>query len=379
MERLSDRILSEVRADRQDINPDAHRENSTTKSHLPRNVRERIKKHRKRGLRLTIAFVIALVLLVAGALTGLAWPVKTPTGEATSTGKILANLVGVTRPLPHYFGGNSNVYLLVVGVDKDPPHRSDTVMVVNVDLKNYGATILSIPRDTIVLLPNGNRDKLAHSYAYGQNGKKEGVGWVKFSVENLLGISTPYYLTIDFQAFVSIVDTLGGVEINVEKPLRYTDRSQKLFINIPAGIQVLSGDEMLNYVRFRHDALGDIGRTERQHRAIMAILHRLKQERNWGKVFETLKIFYKSVQTNLTLDQLVALARRLDNFGEENIYAETMKAVPEMINGVSYMVASDVDISNAVSLLTDGPGRTLPTDDELAGSVGRREADTVSR
>lgn len=367
MERISDKLLSTIRGQRKI----AGSERIGTSS-LPKHVRDRVLRHRKRHRR-SMLILIALVALVSASIAAaLFWPLTSPTGERRTAGQMLSNLVAKMKPLPYYFGGRENVYILLIGVDKEPPHRSDTVIVANLDLNNEEVNLLSVPRDTMVSLPGGRRDKLAHAYAFGENGDGNGKDWVRYAVEELLGIEIPYYAVMDFDGFVRVVDTLGGVEIDVEKPLRYTDRSQDLVIDIPAGRQKLNGEELLKYVRFRHDALGDIGRTARQQEAILSIMEKIKNERDWKRVFLLVKTFISSVQTNLSLDQLVALARRISDFDSQSLHATTLEGKPEMINGVSYYLASAEQVSKALSRLN---GESEP----LVGQEGEMHSDFLDR
>ncbi len=349
MDKLSDRLFARFRAERGSASG-----KGISPKELSPNVRERIIRHRRRQKTKTTIIVSLVVVLILMIATLVVWPIKTPLGDHTSPAKILSNMVINMRPLPYYFGGREKINVLVVGIDRDPPHRSDTVLVGNIDLRSYQVNLLSVPRDTLVTLPDGRRDKLAHAYAFGQNGEGNGILWVKQSVESLLGISIPYYVTIDFEAFISSIDALGEVEIDVEKHLRYVDRSQDLYIDIPEGKQLLNGEELLKYVRFRHDALGDVGRTYRQQKAVLAIINKLKAKSDWRKVFSAIKTFYQSVDTNFTLDQIVALARRIRDFDEDKLFATTMHSEPETINGISYLTANTQDIIDAIRALREG-------------------------
>ena len=333
---------------------------------------QRLIRHRKRQRAKAIAIVLVLTLLLVGLGSVLYWPLKTSTGESTTRARILANIMTSARPLSYFFYGKDSINVLVVGLDKDPPHRSDTVMVVNVGLNDLQINILSIPRDLLVILPNGHQDKLAHAYAYGEGQERNGIRWVKESIENLLGLPIDFYVAVDFDGFVKTVDVIGGIPIYVDKHLRYRDRAQNLVIDIPAGEQVMDGETLLDYVRFRHDALGDIGRTKRQQQALTAVLKKLKETRSWDTTLRLVRTLYTSVKTNFTLDQLVALARRLDDFSEDKIYAETLNSASTLIKGISYQQATNKDILRGVEFLL--VGKRFPenySDTELPSQVNR--------
>ena len=107
------------------------------------------------------------------------------------------------------------------------------------------------------------------------------------TVENFLGVDIDYYIETDFAGFSRIIDTLGGVEIDVDTDMFYVDTAQDLYIDIKAGRQVLDGETALQYVRYR-DRLGDValvnphyevydGRVERQRKFLMAVIDEILQ------------------------------------------------------------------------------------------------------
>jgi len=336
---------------------------------LPENVRDAVERHRQRQYRAWLVLTYFLLAAGVGMIVLLLWPLKTPTGGYTTRGRIIYNVVAPVMPLSHYFQGREDTYVLLVGLDHDPPHRSDTVMVGHLDLRRLRARVLSIPRDLRLWQPSGHQDKLAHAYVFGQEREKDGAGWVRRSVERLLGIDIPYYFVLNFNEFVQIVDEIGGVELTVDKPLKYRDRAQDLVIDIPAGTQRMDGETLLKYVRFRHDALGDIGRMARQQKAIDAILRSLKQGGAWRRAPSLVSQFYSAVATNLTMDQLVALARRLPQMREDSIRGQSLPSEPIQMDGVSYQQTSPEAIADSVAFLNDfsSPPQTLPDAGEDAG------------
>lgn len=320
---------------------------------LPEAVRDAVEQHRQRQHRAW--FLLTYVLLALGVLmiALLLWPLKTPTGGYTTRGRIIYNAVTPIKPLSYYFQGARDTYLLLVGLDQDPPHRSDTVMVIHLDLEELRARVLSVPRDLRLWQPSGHQDKLAHAYVYGQEREKNGAGWVRESVERLLGIDIPYYVVIKFDEFVRAVDELGGVELTVEKPLKYHDRAQNLHIDIAAGRQRMDGETLLKYVRFRHDALGDIGRMVRQQKAVAAILRTVKEHGSWRRAPALVSQFYDATSTNLSLDQLVALARKLPRMGEDSIRGQCLPSEPTEIDGISFQQTTPEAIESSVAFLSD--------------------------
>ncbi len=343
MDRLSEKMLAKARNKRKPA--DAHRGprkpgSQPSRWQMDQAVKKRVAAHRRRQTSMLLAIFLPAGIVVLALLIWLFWPVHTATGVPTSRAKIIANTITPGRSLPPYFHGADSIHVLFVGLDRDPPHRSDTVMVANLDLRSLQTRVLSVPRDMRVRLPEGSYDKLAHAYVYGEQRDGAGVEWVESSLDDLLGVEIPYYILINFDGFVKLVDALGGVNIDVEKPLKYVDHAQDLVIDIPAGLQHMDGEMLLKYVRFRHDAMGDIGRMQRQQKAMRAVLSTLKKRGAYRRLPSVLAALSETFETNFTLDQLTALARRVPDVEDEFIQTATVYSEEERFNGVSYQVAT---------------------------------------
>ena len=130
--------------------------------------------------------------------------------------------------------------ILVLGVDRrtGDTGRSDTLFVTMLDTSRNQAALLSIPRDTLVPIPGYGWDKVNHAYAYG------GQELSRKTLENFLGIRISNYVLVDFQGFIKLVDAIGGVDIDVEKPMQYTDPydgEKGLVISLQPGKQHMDG------------------------------------------------------------------------------------------------------------------------------------------
>src|SRR5690606_13458695 len=122
--------------------------------------------------------------------------------------------------------------------------RTDTIILATIDKAEGSIHAVAIPRDTRVRIPGrSGYDRINAAHAYG--GPKLAVR----TVEELLGIEIDYYVRIDYEGFETIIDTLGGVVIDVERPMRYVDRAQGLDIDLKPGVQLLNGKQALDYVR----------------------------------------------------------------------------------------------------------------------------------
>ncbi|MBX9685665.1 MAG: LCP family protein [Candidatus Obscuribacterales bacterium] len=179
--------------------------------------------------------------------------------------------------------------------------RSDTIMLSRFDPVKNSFTVLSIPRDTSCDIPGHGRQKINGANAIG--GEQLAID----SVAALTGIKADHYVLLNVHGLVELVDALGGVTVNIPKRMRYRDRSAKLNINLDAGPYTLNGTEAMGFVRFRHDALGDIGRVQRQELFIQAVLDKALSPTSWAKVPELLTIAQKHVKTDLDLTQIMKI------------------------------------------------------------------------
>lgn len=235
-------------------------------------------------------------------------------------------------------GKIDRVNILFLGVDerKEDKGRSDTIIFVSLNLKNNKINLLSIPRDTRVLIPGFGHDKINHAYRYG------GVDLAVRTVEDFLGISINYYAKMNFQQFEKLIDAIGGVDIEVEKPMYYRDRTDKLYIRLTPGKHRLNGKDALGYVRFRHDPLGDLGRIERQQKFLRALYNQMKNKISLTNLPQYINLVGSTIETNISFYEILFLASKFINIEEGDINMAMMPGIPENINGANYLVP-DID------------------------------------
>jgi LCP family protein required for cell wall assembly len=235
------------------------------------------------------------------------------------------------------------INILMVGEDNvEGSKRSDTIVFSAIDIDNRNIRVLSLPRDTRVSIPGHGNQKLNHAYAYGQ------VDLVRATVERFLGTPIQYYVKIDYDNFPKLVDILGGVDINVGKAMKYTDRraTPPLYIDIPAGKQRMNGETALKYVRFRHDALGDIGRVQRQQQFLKALLHRMYDPDNllrFASITDEIKNTIKTDMNPSLIMQLCYFVRKLDK-ETDKVFFMMLPGTPSIIDNLSYWVSDRSDV-----------------------------------
>ena len=187
------------------------------------------------------------------------------------------------------------VNVLIVGLDNvDGGSRTDAIALAIFDADNKAVRVASIPRDSRVQIPGRGWDKINHAYVYG------GIDLLKETVVNLTGMAVNYFVMVNYKSFPRIIDLIGGIDIYVDKPLKYTDYSGKLFIDISKGQQHMDGMKALGFVRFRHDPLGDIGRVQRQQKFMDIVLSKLKSPAILPRIPALIDEVIAAVDTDLT-------------------------------------------------------------------------------
>jgi polyisoprenyl-teichoic acid--peptidoglycan teichoic acid transferase len=180
---------------------------------------------------------------------------------------------------------------------------ADTMLLVRLNPDTKKVIILSIPRDTRVELDEHGVQKINNTNILG------GPALTAKTVTNLLqGVEIDRYLRVNVAGVEKLVDALGGVTVNVPKDLKYRDDSQHLYIDLKKGKQHLNGNQVLQLLRFRQDALGDLGRIQRQQSVIQAILEQTLTPATVSKIPSIIPAVQGYIDTNLKVEELLAVA-----------------------------------------------------------------------
>lgn len=226
------------------------------------------------------------------------------------------------------------VNILLLGTDSTGTKGcTDTILLIRYQPKTQHLRILSIPRDTLVIVfYQGKKrlDKINHVYSRG------GVKLLLNLLEKSLKEDIPFYAIVDYAGFRNMVDIVGGIEVYVSEHMKYTDRAGGLYINIPPGLQKLDGEKVLQYVRYRSN-MGDIGRIERQQEIIKLFIEKLTQSDNQiltsSKVLRELK---EHLLTNFSLSDIVSLALHLKKLDLQKISILKAQGEPYWVKGRAY-------------------------------------------
>ncbi len=178
---------------------------------------------------------------------------------------------------------------------------SDSMLLLRFDPSDERVSVLSIPRDTRTEV-GGVVTKINEANRQG------GPALSAESVSGLLGgVGIDRYVRINVQGVEKLIDALGGVEVNVPKDMKYQDDSQHLYINLKAGKQRLDGDQAMQFLRFRYDNNGDIGRVQRQQMLMRSLTQQALNPTTISRLPKILSVIQSNVDTNLSVEELVAL------------------------------------------------------------------------
>ncbi len=220
--------------------------------------------------------------------------------------------------------------VLLLGVDsrdtlQDGATRSDVITLVTIDPISRTAALLSIPRDLYVTIPGyKGQDRINTAYFYGEVDHLPGGGpaLAEKAILQDLGIPTQRYAVIDFEGFKKVIDAIGGVDIDV--PREIVDNAYPTpdygieRLVIPAGRIHMDGELALKYVRTRH-ADSDLGRMQRQQQVLLAIRDKALSLGSIDKVPAGLNAVGDSLRTDLTLPELMSIAKMWSKIPRENI------------------------------------------------------------
>ena len=244
------------------------------------------------------------------------------------TGEVVT--VQVERPAAHKEG---HYNILVVGTDDDGT-RTDTIMIAHLDTNAHTVALMSIPRDTVI---TGNYTVPKINGVYGGAGKGEkGIQALKLKLAQLLGFEVDGYALVDLEAFIQLVDLVGGVEFEVPMAMHYDDPTQDLYIHLEAGMQHLDGQKAMQLVRFRKGyATQDLQRTKTQQMFLQALAEKCVQEIGLAEIGELATIFKENVTTDMTLGNIAYLGQEVLKCDLEDMFSYTLEGEAVMLRDAS--------------------------------------------
>jgi len=349
------------------------------------------RKKKNKWLRRTLYGILSVAAIVIGYVVYQAYTIyhaldNFSKDETETRFKPVANKTTVEAP-PEW-GGKERVNILLLGGDarglsEGEVARSDSMIVVSIDPVTKRAHLLSVLRDTYIDIPGHGKGRANTAITLG------GPNLAMQAIGDLLGLTIQYYAYVDFEGFKALIDAIGGVYFEVEKDMNYVDNADKnrYDIHLKKGYQLLDGDKALQYVRFRHDAMSDFTRTERQREFLKAVAQKLQSTWNVVRMGQILESVQPYVETNMQVSDML----KLGQLGLKLHVAGSAQVPPmellrdERVGGAAVLAVRDLDAlkayvqevlasdDTALDTGTDADGAT----DKTSGPVTGKPAESA--
>lgn len=319
-----------------------------------KNSRVRVVKSRKKKIRRRVFFILIPIMIVFLIVLGYGTYLYTKADTVLSD-----SYVEVDReksPLRDALVDPSidNVSILIMGVDSNNHRdnaenaRTDALMLATFNKAEKSINLLSIPRDSLVYIPEvGYEDKINHAHSFG--GTKAAVE----TVENLLDIPVDYYVKVNFHAFVDVVDSLNGIEVEVPYELTESNSMDKRdAIHLMPGVQNVDGEEALALARTRK-LDSDIQRGKRQQEILEAIIGKSTSVNSVLNYDDLLEAVGDNMTTNMTFSDMKTFISYAGNGIDLDINSITLEGTDYQPAGVYYWAVDQVALGETKSLLQD--------------------------
>lgn len=269
--------------------------------------------------------------------------------------------------------------LLIMGVDssanslkKSNSFNGDTLMLITFNPNTMNATILSIPRDTrvpIVCTKSKAKNKINSTGAYGAD-------CVMDTITNFTGIKIDYWVKVNFQGVISLVDALGGIDVDIPYAFCESDSKRRFGNNtifLEKGPQTLNGEQTLAFARNRHTwpkycgkkysnyTSNDFIRGQNQQQIVKATVNKLKNIRSLSEIYDILDIVGDNIDTNIDKDTMITGFDTFKNiiFNSKNINSDDfigtqrlyLSGSDNMINGIYYFEYSSQSLKEIVDAM----------------------------
>lgn len=258
----------------------------------------------------------------------------------------------------------NEILFLLLGVDaqdvkKSKGTRTDTIMLFKVNFDTGSTNLLSIPRDTRVMI-NEYMDKVNHAHSKG------GVKLTIKTIRDFLNLDVSYYVKVDYQVVKDLVDAIDGVEIDVPQKMEYIEYDPSvppLNINIKKGLQILDGKNSHDFLRWRNNndktrgyPMGDIGRIQAQQYFMKELIKQTLKPKNIIKLPKIVDAYFENVETNIPLSIMAKVAVNAKKIDVENMKTATIPGDPLKIKAIDYWEYNE---SGTLSLIEEMFGEYL--------------------
>lgn len=258
-----------------------------------------------------------------------------------------------------------NVSVLFIGIDDSETRgqgegaRSDALMLATLNNKTKTVKLVSIPRDSYVNIPYvGYKDKITHAHALG------GTLATIETVEELFDVPVDYYVRMNFEAFIDVVDALGGIEAEVPYTMLEKDEFDRYTINLEPGLQELNGQEALALARTRKQD-SDIERGKRQQEILTAILSKVASASSITKYDDVIEAVGNNMKTDMTFKEMKSFISYLTE-GMPRVDALTLQGYDDMSTGIYYYALDEEALEETQHILKSHLG-LIPESTNVSG------------
>ena len=296
-------------------------QNSKVQKNSSKNTKKKGKKHI--CLKIFLALIVLLGVFVAKRIYD-------------ANGNLLAALLGHNKET---LKNLDKLQVLILG---ESTGMSDTIIVASYDPKTQEAVLMSIPRDTFTGDKKSSAryyHKINALYNYGETPEK-----TVEAVNKITGLNIQYYIIVDTKALIKLVDTIDGLYYDVPINMNYDDPSQDLYIHLTAGYQKLTGEQVEQLVRFRHNNNGttypyeygieDHGRSKTQRNVIVALAKQTLKFKNISEISKIIDILEEYVKTNMDLTAVKDYIPYAVKMNMDNIKVGRIPGKDELVNGI---------------------------------------------
>lgn len=244
------------------------------------------------------------------------------------------------------------ILFLLLGIDsydltKASRGRTDTMILTSFNLKSGDINMMSIPRDTKVLIKD-ELDQINHAHAYG------GIDLTLATVKDFLNVDVEHFVKIDYRAVEEIVEAIGGVEIDVPRRMKYDDttKGKEFHVNLHKGLQTLDGNQSIQFLRWRKNNDGsqypdaDVGRIKSQQMFLKELVKQTIVPKNILKIDKFAKTYFDYVDTNIPLDTILKTTLAARKVDVENMETITL---PGEGDGKKYYLYDREEVDDVVA------------------------------
>ena len=312
-----------------------HPAGGTPKKSRPKKPKKPSRLTRQQKLLIAVAVVLAIVLIAVVACQSLFVRPDLPEKNAdadSGTQEEESDWGEGTRPRSDGERKSQDYYtVLILGRDTGGGGNTDTMLLASYDVTNQKATVMSIPRDTMVNV-SWDIKRINSVYNY-YGGGDRGIQYLYKEIAQLVGFEPDYQVVVEWDAVGQIVDAMGGVWFDVPRNMNYDDPYQDLHIHQEKGYRLLTGDDAMQVLRYRHDndmrygyPDGDLGRIKTQQAFLTAMVDQLLQIKNVTKINQFIQVFQNNVETDLSFQNILWFAQQaiLGGLSMENVEFVTM-------------------------------------------------------